>query len=148
MKTLLDRSCLDRLLTRFRHLSPQTPPHWGRMTAPQMLAHLGDQVRYTLGDKSLPVRGGALKWPLVKQAIMYWLPWPKGKIEAPREMFQTPPTTWTADLATLEALVGRFAEQTSRPQWPPHPFFGAMTHRSWGRFSHRHFDHHLRQFGA
>jgi len=29
-----------------------------------------------------------------------------------------------------------------------HAFFGPMTRQSWGYFCHRHFDYHLRQFGA
>jgi hypothetical protein len=79
---------------------------------------------------------------------MYWLPWPKGRIHGPTELFLTPATTWKADLATFEALLNRFVSQTAEDDWPEHPFFGPMTHQSWGRFSYRHFDHHLRQFGA
>jgi hypothetical protein len=29
-----------------------------------------------------------------------------------------------------------------------HPFFGKMTREQIGRFVYKHFDHHLRQFGA
>jgi hypothetical protein len=28
-----------------------------------------------------------------------------------------------------------------------HPLFGALSAAEWGRFSYRHADHHLRQFG-
>ncbi|MGH7561034.1 MAG: hypothetical protein ACRENB_08435 [Gemmatimonadales bacterium] len=148
MKTLLDPACHARIVARFRSLDPAAQPRWGALTAPRMLAHLCDQMRHTLGDTIVPGRAGPLRWPLVKQALMYWLPWPKGKIKGPREMFRTPPATWSADLAALEGLVDRFIRETSRDRWPEHPFFGSMTHRSWGRFIHRHFDHHLRQFGA
>jgi hypothetical protein len=78
---------------------------------------------------------------------MYWLPWPKEKIKGPPEMFLTPPSEWRGDLAVFESLLDRFVHDT-RTVWPDHPFFGAMTHRSWARFSHRHIDYHLRQFGA
>jgi hypothetical protein len=146
MKTLLDPTCRARLFARFRALRPESPPRWGTLTAPRMITHLSDQVRYTLGNAHLRIPSGMLRWPIVKQAVMYWVPWPKGRIKGPPEMFLTAPTTWNTDLATLESLIDRFVTQTSRVTWPDHPFFGSMTHRSWGRFCHRHFDHHLDQF--
>ena len=79
---------------------------------------------------------------------MYWLPWPKGRINGPPEAFLTPPSTWKADLATLTSLLDRFIGETRRVDWPEHPFFGPMSHQAWGRFCHRHLGHHLRQFGA
>lgn len=148
MKTLLDPVCYERVLTRFRGLSPEAPARWGQLTAPRMLAHLSDQMRHALGDAPVPPSPGVLRWPLVKQAVMYWLPWPKGRIRGSPEMFLTAPTTWSADLATFESLLGRFVGETTQVEWPDHPFFGSMTRQSWGRFCHRHFDHHLCQFGA
>ena len=148
MKTLLDPACFQQLLSRFHGLRPEAQAHWGRMTAPQMLAHLNDQMRYTLGEYRVTLHRGVLRWPPVKQAVMYWLPWPKGRIKGSPEMFLTPPCTWSADLATFESLLGRFVGQSAATSWPEHPFFGRMTQHSWGRFCHRHFDHHLCQFGA
>jgi hypothetical protein len=147
MKTLLDPACLTDVRARLRSLSPETPAGWGRLTAPRMLVHLSDQVRCTLGDVQVAPIPGVLRWPLVKQAVMYWLPWPKEKIKAPPEMFLTPPAEWSDDRATFEMLLDRFVHDT-RAVWPDHPFFGPMTHISWGRFCHRHIDYHLRQFGA
>jgi uncharacterized protein DUF1569 len=148
MKTLLDPVWHQALLARFRGLRPEAPGRWGRMTAPQMLAHLADQMRYTLGEYRVTLHHGALRWPLAKQAVMYWLPWPKGRIKGSPEMFLTPPGSWSADLARFESLLGRFVGQNAATDWPEHPFFGRMTQQSWGRFCYRHFDHHLRQFGA
>jgi Protein of unknown function (DUF1569) len=148
MKTLLDPVCYQELLTRFRALDPETLARWGTLTAPRMLTHLSDQMRYTLGEFPVRSRSGVLRWPIVKQLVMYWLPWPKGRVKGSPEMFLTAPTTWTADLATFQTLLDRFINDTSRNTWPEHPRFGPMTYQSWGRFCHRHFDHHLRQFGV
>lgn len=79
---------------------------------------------------------------------MYWLPWPKGRAKGPPEAFVTLPTTRDADLAQFEILIQRFVQQEDRTDWPEHALFGRMTRRSWCCFSYRHFDHHLRQFGA
>jgi hypothetical protein len=148
MQSLLDPACNERPLARFRTLHPDTRPRWGRLTAPQMLVHLGDQLRYTLGEYQVTLHRGPLRWPPAKQLLMYWLPWPKGRIKGSPEMFLTPPAAWNADLSSLESLLARFVAQIATASWPDHPFFGAMTRDSWGRFSYRHFDHHLRQFGA
>ena len=118
------------------------------MTAPEMLVHLSDQMRHALGDARATPRPGPLRWPLLRHAIMFWLPWPHGRAKAPPEAFVTRPTTWAVDLTTFETLIERFVQQESRAEWPEHALFGPMTRRSWGRFCHRHFDYHLRQFGA
>jgi hypothetical protein len=52
------------------------------------------------------------------------------------------------DVAALEALVARFIARDPSGTWPEHPLFGPLTGLEWGVFSYRHFDHHLRQFGA
>ena len=113
-----------------------------------MLAHLTDQMRHTLGDASAARRLGPLRLPVIKHLVMYWLPWPKGRIKGPPEAFITQPTTWTDDLERFLQLVERFVDDAQREVWPDHALFGHMTRRSWGRFCHRHFDHHLRQFGV
>jgi hypothetical protein len=32
--------------------------------------------------------------------------------------------------------------------WKPHPLFGKMTPKEWGKLSQIHVDYHLRQFAA
>ena len=147
MRSLLDPVDRERILGRFRSLKPDAPARWGRMNAPRMLAHLSDQMRHALGDApTAPIRG-PLRLPIVKQLIMFWAPWPKGRIKGPPEAFVTLPTTWQADLATFEDLVARFVAD-ERATWPDHAIFGTLSRQEWARFCHRHFDYHLRQFGA
>lgn len=148
MRSLLTPADRAALLRRFHELRPDAPPRWGRMTAPRMLAHLSDQMRHTLGDARVAPRRGPLRLPLVRQLVMYWLPWPHGRVQGPPEAFRTQPTEWAADLTAFLALVDRFVAAETRVEWPDHAFFGPMTRRSWGYFCHRHFDYHLRQFGV
>ena len=137
-----------RLLERLHRLRPDSPRQWGTMTAPRMIAHLRDQMGHTLGDEPVTPRPGPLRWPIIKPLVMFWLPWPKGKIKGPPESFVTQPAEWSADLAHLEELLDRFVTDERTAPWPEHTFFGAMTKRRWARFICRHFDHHLRQFGV
>jgi hypothetical protein len=146
--TVLSPATRARVLDRLHRLRRDAPAQWGTMSAPQMLAHLCDQMRHTLGDATAAPRPGPLRLPGVKQVVMYWLPWPKGKVKGPPEAFVTQPTTWEADVATFEQLLERFVAQSDRREWPEHAIFGRMTRGRWGRFCHRHFDHHLRQFGV
>src|SRR5262249_4657902 len=112
------------------------------------LAHLSDCLRQVLGEIQTPARPGVLRWPIIKPLVMYWLPWPKGRIQGAAELFRTTPARWEDDLATFDALLERFASDTGGLTLPEHPVFGPMTHGAWGRFCYRHFDYHLRQFGA
>ena len=148
MRTLLDPQDLDRLVTRIRRLTPDASARWGRLTAPRMVVHLADQLRQALGEIQVRPRRTVLHWPVIRPLVMYRLPWHRGRIKGSPEIFQTPPSIWSADIATLEGLLARFVNEASRGHWPDHPLFGPMTRDDWGRFSYRHFDHHLRQFGV
>ncbi len=108
MRSLLALPDRQALLARFRGLGPDVAARWGRMSAGQMLAHLSDQMRHTLGDARATPRPGPLRWPIVRHVVMYWLPWPRGRVQGPPEAFVTRPTDWAADLATFESLLRRF----------------------------------------
>ena len=133
---------------RLRSLEPDAPARWGRMNAPQMVAHLTDQMHHALGDGPVQARQGPLRWPPVRYASIYLLPWPKGRIKGPPEAFMTQPTSWKGDVGELEALLKRFGASDPDNTWPEHALFGHMRGRDWGAFIHKHFDHHLRQFGV
>ena len=148
MATLFDPTTQAELRARIGRLRPDAERRWGRMTAPQMLAHLCDQMRHTLGDAHAAPRAGILRNPVVRYLSIHWLPWPRGRIKGPREAFLTPPASWDADVATLLGLVDRVVARRPDAEWPPHALFGAMSGRDWGVFCHKHFDHHLRQFGV
>jgi hypothetical protein len=147
-RSMFDEACRRAMLARLRSLRPQAPRRWGRMSASQMVAHLTDQMHHALGDCPVAARPGVLRWGAVRYASIYLLPWPKGRVRGPREAFVTQPVSWADDVAALERLVERFAQRASDPRWPDHALFGRMSRRDWGVFVHKHFDHHLRQFGA
>lgn len=148
MPTLADHSTRTALAARIAQLSPSALPAWGRMTAPQMLAHCADALRMAYGD--LPC--AAKNVPLARLGLVKWLflnviPFPKGAPTA-RELLSRPPAEWGDEREAIVALIERFAQEASRPTWPPHPLFGPMTGPQWGQLAWKHLDHHLRQFGA
>jgi len=147
-KTMFREGDRRDLLARLQGLSPQSPRRWGTMTAPRMVTHLIDQMRYTLGDIRVSARPGLWRFQPLKLVALYLLPWPKGRIDGPPELFVTRPSAWETDLTVLHSLIDRFVERDPGGAWPDHPLIGRLSGRHWGVFVHRHFDHHFRQFGV
>lgn len=148
MKTLWDPEVRSSLASRLGRLTPESKARWGRMTVDRMLAHLGDVQRAPLHDPSENPPNGLLTFRPLAYALVHWLPWPKGRVQAPPEGFATAPVDFEPDRVTVLELIRRFAEQDVDRSWPPHPLFGRMTGRDWGVFCYRHLNHHLEQFGV
>jgi hypothetical protein len=142
----------QRIFQRIAAVKPENQSLWGRMTAHQMICHLGDSFRATLGQKYVSPATG-----IVQRTILKWLalhlpaPWPKGVPTRP-EMEQgaggTPPGDFQRDRADLIGLIERFSEPGIASSRTPHPIFGALREREWLRWGYLHADHHLRQFGV
>ena len=148
LRTIDNHADCQELFNRFARLDPSERPRWGQLTAPAMLVHLCDQMRMPFNDQPSGPIPGVQRYPIMKQLVLYVLPWPKGRIQGPPEAFRTEPGEWAHDLATLRQLVDDFVAAPRNRQWPVHPNFGPLSRQEWGFFCYRHFDHHLRQFGA
>jgi hypothetical protein len=152
MKTLLrptDRASLD---ARLAQLTPDRPRRWGRMTAPQMICHLNDSFRGSLGD----LGGGSTprRTTLFGRTLMKWwalhLPWPHGirtAYAADQERGGTPPSEFDRDRATLLATMDRFVRELPALRARSHYYFGMLSEAEWARWGYQHVNHHLRQFG-
>ena len=143
-RSLSDARARQELVDRLERLSPEAKPLWGKMTAPQMLAHLTDWMLMAKGELNAAPRKRVLRFPPIKQLVIYWLPFPKGVPTAP-ELITRRPSEWTVERAAVRKHVHSFENLPAR--WPEHPVFGKMTKRAWCVFAYRHMDHHFRQFG-
>jgi hypothetical protein len=146
-KSLWNAQARRELLDRMERLSPEARPHWGRMNAPQMLAHLTDWMKMAEGKLETAAMGLPLRYPPLKQLVIYWLPWPRGVPTAP-ELIGREPSDWTIEHAALRRYIHSFEKPDPKTVWPVHPAFGKMTTRAWGVLCYRHIDHHFRQFGV
>jgi hypothetical protein len=146
-KTFFDAQHRQEIVARLGRLTPDSPRRWGTMSAPRMVAHLGDQMAHCLGDRPCTPVPGILRWAPLRYASIYLIPWPKGRAKGPPDAFVTEPGSWPDDLARLISTVERFAARDPNGAWPDHAIFGPMRGVDWGYFCSRHFDHHLRQFG-
>src|SRR5215207_8653202 len=118
MRTIWEPPRQQEIRDRVAHLSPHSRGAWGKMSAPQMVCHLSDSLKMALGDlrcepKKLPIR-----YPPLKQFIIYVAPFPKSAPTAP-ELLARPPASWQADVAELQALVDRFVRRgRDTTPWP------------------------------
>jgi len=150
MKNLYDQKRVAELTERLEQLRPDSPRLWGKMTAPQALAHCSRAMEWAVGE-TIPPRMfiGRLIGPMVKKRLV-------ANDEPLRPNAPTAPTLVVNDdreLATerarLRQLIERFAAAGPDDcKAYPHAFFGRLTPDEWAVLMYKHVDHHLRQFGA
>lgn len=149
MTHLGDKAVRRAILDRIARVKPDSKGLWGKMTAHQMLCHLSDGYRFSLGEKPASMASGLFQRTIMKWGALYApIQWPQGVPTRP-EMEQglggTPPITFEKDRADLVANLERFSRGASK--YPLHPIFGELTQNEWLRWGYLHADHHLRQFG-
>jgi len=148
MASLFEAGARQALLARIDRLTPERQPLWGRMSAPRMLMHIGDQMRQALGELEVaPVPGPLAHRPL-NWLLIHVVPWPKGKAKSPPALCARESSDWAEDHAELKRLIERFASRGPELAWARSPVFGRISREDWGVLCHRHLDHHLRQFGV
>lgn len=150
MKTLLSVRDQHEILDRLTKIRPDAVPRWGSMSTAQMVCHLSDSFRASLGEKFVSPAEGGPKSRFFKWAALWVpLPWPHG-IKTRPEMDQrgggTPPTELVSDLEAFRVLFDRFCAFDC--EFAPHATFGQMSRAERMRHAYLHVDHHLRQFGV
>jgi hypothetical protein len=148
VKTLWREEWRAALAERLRRINPETKPRWGRMNAAQMAAHLNDAIRMASGDLAVRSVGTPLRYPPLKQLVIYLAPIPKGVPTARELIARVDRAQWAEESAAFAGLLERFAARGPAAPMPDHPAFGRMSARAWGVLAYRHADHHLRQFGV
>jgi hypothetical protein len=156
-RTLANSLDKQQIVERLHKIQPSSPRVWGKMTAPQMICHLADSFRVTIGEKTWTTQRISVTWVPLPSWFVKWvalevpLPWPRGVATRP-EVDQkgggTPPQEFQTDLHELLRLLGRFTRSPRDFEWQPHPMFGLMKDADWMRWGYLHMDHHLRQFGV
>ncbi|MCC6245852.1 MAG: DUF1569 domain-containing protein [Gemmatimonadaceae bacterium] len=148
MSTLADPTVRSAMIDRVQQLTPDAKAQWGRMSAPQMLAHCTDALRMGLAE--LPVTPKSAKLPrlaIVKWLFLNVLPFPKNAPTA-RELVSRAPAPFDEERAHLIALMGKVGTPDALTRFAEHPLFGPLTREQWGQLAYKHLDHHLRQFGV
>jgi uncharacterized protein DUF1569 len=147
MRTIWDADRQREIRARIAALTPDRRAQWGAFTAPKMVCHLADSLRMTLGELPVAPRKMPIRYPPLKQLIIYVAPFPKSAPTA-EELLARVPAEWNADVVELTALLDRLIARGPRAEWVDHPAFGHLSSSAVGVLVYRHMDHHLRQFGV
>jgi uncharacterized protein DUF1569 len=152
MKTLGVPKYREEIASRLGLAGIDSRRRWGKMTAHQMVCHLGDSFRGVIGEKALAGKPATFTQGLMKWGALYVpLRWPHGIKTMPemdQEIGGTRPVEFDGDVRELRRLLERFTRQPRDFSWRPHPIFGEMTEKDWMRWGYLHMDHHFRQFGV
>jgi uncharacterized protein DUF1569 len=150
MKSLFDIEQARGMKTRLQRMQPTSERQWGRMTAPQALAHCCVGMEIALGDQNPPrmligrILGGAVK----RMAIHNDKPM-KRNSPTMRSMVIADERDLEHERQRLLGLIDRFAAAGPAGCTDhPHAFFGGLTPDEWAILMYKHLDHHLRQFGV
>ncbi len=138
------------ILKRIKALTKAHPRKWGTMDINQMLEHCGIQLKLGLGIMQSPGYEGSaiMRTWLGRKSFFYVMPWPKG-LPTPSKMDMIQNEIPSTDFETEKSQLLSLLEQVQgNPGLGPHPFFGPMNEKEWGRLIWKHLDHHLQQFGG
>jgi Protein of unknown function (DUF1569) len=150
MKNLFEAATAKEVRDRIGRLGPNSVRQWGKMTAPQAMAHCSTTMEWAVGD-ILPPRMfiGRILGPLAKsRAIKDETPMPRNS-PTTKSLVVTDERDLGKETQRLCALIDRFASGgPQRCTKHPHTFFGPLTPEEWAMLMYKHLDHHLRQFGV
>lgn len=149
MKSLYESAAVEEVKQRLATLTPTTPRLWGKMDAPQMVAHCSVAMEMATGELVIPmVWIGRLIGPLFKSQYSNEKPWSRNNPTAP-VLIVTGSPDLDAERLKLIAKIARFHQAgPAACTTAPHPFFGKLTPEEWAKGMYKHLDHHLRQFNA
>jgi hypothetical protein len=150
MKSVFNPADVAELIARINKLTPQTHPQWGKMSAPQMLAHCNVSYELVYSDKH-PKPNAIVKLLLkafVKDKVVGPKPYKHNTQTAPAFIikderdFETEKANLVGYLnQTLELGEVYFDNKESHS-------FGALSTGQWNTMFYKHLDHHLTQFGV
>ncbi len=146
-RTLWNENDRRDLLARVDQLRPDLKPAWGKMNATQMMTHLTEWMRLATGELTAAPRRMPMRFPVVKQLIIYLMPWPKGVPTAP-ELLSRESSGRDAERSDFTGRLRAFEKLKTKTDWPLHPAFGRLSLAEWGVLGYKHTNHHLRQFGV
>jgi hypothetical protein len=149
MDTIFNQPAAAGILARLNSLQPDSKALWGKMNVGQMVSHLQGPVTVAMSDKKLNrTFMGIVFGAMAKKKVLNEKPFDKNLPTDPA-MIRKGEHNFEEEMAKLTGLLNQLIAggEAGLTQFP-HPFFGKLTNADWGLMLWKHFDHHLRQFGA
>ncbi len=147
-----DPSALENLIDRLQSLDPEAERRWGTLSAGEMLCHLADGNDWLRGRRQASATELGRARPVLKWIALYSpLRWARGAATDPAvdpKADGTRPADFEFDRSRVIEGLRALADLAPENLPERHPLFGPMSPEDWYRSAFRHYDHHLRQFGA
>jgi hypothetical protein len=149
LPNIYEQGTINTILDRLEKLTPQTAPQWGKMNAPQMLAHLN--VAYDIDNGKMEAKTPALvKFMLrlfLKPVLVNEKPYKTNSRTAPafiinsEKDFETEKQKLIANIKETQAKGPSFYEGRESAS------VGKLTAIEWNNMYYKHLNHHFTQFG-
>lgn len=150
LKYIFDQSTSDFCISRLNKLTADSVPNWGKMTAPQMLAHLNVPYHMTYGkiDPGFNFFTKLLLKLFVKSGVVNDKPYKKNSRTAPIFLIED-----QRDFEDEKKILIDYIHKTQKlgeQEFDGRDYvsFGKMTAMEWSNLFYKHMDHHFTQFGV
>ncbi len=153
MKSIIEKSELEKIIQRINNLQVDSKNLWGKMTAHQMLCHVSDPIRDILGIRQTePVTPPEMReqikaMVLVEEDWAYNLPTFTPYLQD-ESGGGTIPKDFEDDRKNLIEMLNQFFNTADDFTFHPHAGLGMLTKDEYGKYIWKHADHHLRAFGV
>jgi hypothetical protein len=141
----------SEIYKRLDELTPETKGQWGSMNVTQMLTHMNDAFRISLGMKETKDKSNFFWNKILFPVSIYWMGFFPKNADAPVEINQqkegSKPRDFYTELEFLKKMMDIFNEREEE-KLKPHPLFGKLSKKQWRDLFVVHFNHHLKQFGV
>lgn len=149
MPSLFEPTVANEILQRLENFTPNNARVWGKMSGAQTMAHLFTVLQLGTGDRiEKPNLIGRLMGPFIKKIVMSEKPYRQG-LPTGSNFIIKDEKNFEEEKAKLISLYKKFIDRGEKgAEGLKHPLFGKLNAYEWGFSQWKHFDHHLKQFGA
>jgi hypothetical protein len=150
LPSIYEEKTIDTLLRRLDNIKFDSKPKWGKMNAPQMLAHLN--VAYDLAFGKVSSNNSFIKKFLlkliVKRIVTNEKPYKQNSPTAPiflvssEQDFSQEKTNLTNNIKLVLSKGPVYFDGKDSDS------FGPLTAIEWNNMFYKHLDHHFKQFGV
>lgn len=148
--TIFNSKETEKAIERLEKIQPNDQPKWGKMNAPQMLAHLNVAYEVTYGERDVKLNGFTkfMLKAFVKKSVVNEKPYKRNLrtadffVIADEREFEKEKQRLIDYIRKTEQLGASHFEGLESVS------FGKMTAREWNNQFYKHMDHHFQQFGV
>jgi len=142
-----DHDYVVEVIQRLGAIKPAAKPQWGTLTPQELIQHLGDSVRSSMGRAgAVNDRSNLIMRKIVAPLILNEIIRIPKNVKAPAHSMRSAHDDIETLQALLEEYLGLVQADELKPE--PHPAFGNIGVDGWAKMHFVHFEHHFRQFGV